>query len=123
MYLDFLGMHLNGKKAEGKNITITLNLLDTQQQYALELENSVLIYTPHKKLSNANANVDISLNRNTFDALTLGKLSLDEGIKNGSIHIQGNKNKIIELFSLMDTFNPSFNIMTSNINYADVPST
>lgn len=44
MYLDYMGIRLNSQKAEGKKIRINLNLTDKKQLYALEIENSVLIY-------------------------------------------------------------------------------
>lgn len=113
MYLDYLGMRLDGKKAEGKKITLNLNLTNINQKYLLKLENSVLIYTANKNL--ANADVSISLSRNTLDSINLRQTTLDDEIKKGNVKFEGDQNKFKELFGLFVTFNPSFNIMTSNI--------
>jgi alkyl sulfatase BDS1-like metallo-beta-lactamase superfamily hydrolase len=113
MYLDYLGMRIDGKKAEGKKIILNLNLADTHQQYVMKLENSVLIYTANKKLANADAS--LSLNRSTLDAINLGETTFDNEIKNGSVKVEGDPNKMKELFGLLVNFNPTFNIVTSNI--------
>lgn len=114
MYLDYLGLRLDGKKAEGKKIILNLNLTDTKQQYVIKLQNSVLIYTKNKQLPNAD--VSISLSRNILDAVNLGETTFEAEIKNGKVTVQGDRNKIKELFSLFVTFNPSFNIITPNMN-------
>ncbi len=113
MYLDYMGIRLNGDKAQGKKIIINLSLTDTKQQYALVLQNSVLIYTPKKQIKNADAT--IVLTRNTFDDLTLKQKTMSQAITDGSIKVQGNKEKIDELMSLFDSFPPMFNIITSNM--------
>ena len=110
MYLDYMGIRLNSQKAEGKKIRINLNLIDKKQSYALEMENSVLIYTQNKKFKDADAT--LNLTRNIFDELTLKQKNVMQAISEGDIKLEGNKQKLDEFMSLFDTFAPMFNIIT-----------
>lgn len=110
MFLDYLGIRLNSQKAEGKKIHINLNLTDKNQQYALQLENSVLIYTPKKQFQKADAT--LKLTRGIFDALTLKQKNLMQAIADGDIKLTGSQEKLEEFMALFDSFPPMFNIVT-----------
>ena len=112
MYLDFMGIRLNSHKAEGKRFKINLNLTDKNQSYALEVENSVLIYTAHKQFSDADVSLDLT--RSTFDKLTLKQENIRQDISNSNIKLKGNKQKLEAFISLFDNFPPMFNIITPN---------
>jgi alkyl sulfatase BDS1-like metallo-beta-lactamase superfamily hydrolase len=112
MYLDYMGIRLNSQKAAGKNIQINLNLIDKNQSYALEVVNSVLIYTPKKQFKNADA--DLYLNRNIFDELTLKQKNIMQAISDGDIKLTGSKQKLQDFMDLFDNFPPMFNIITPN---------
>ena len=43
MFLDFMGIRLDGTKAEGKTISVNWELPDTKEKYIITLENSVLM--------------------------------------------------------------------------------
>jgi len=109
-FFDFMGIQLNGPKAESKTITLNWDFTDVDEQYAVELENSVLIYTPNKQL--ANADVTITLTRATLDAISLQKTTFAEAVMSGTIKIDGSEGKLLELVSLFDTFDQNFNIVT-----------
>jgi alkyl sulfatase BDS1-like metallo-beta-lactamase superfamily hydrolase len=109
-YFDFMGIRLNGPKANGKKISLNWNFTDVGEQYAVELENSVLIYTPSKQL--ASADVTITLTRATLDAINLQQTTIAEEVMSGTIKIDGNKGKLLELISLFDTFDRKFSIVT-----------
>jgi alkyl sulfatase BDS1-like metallo-beta-lactamase superfamily hydrolase len=109
-YFDFMGIRLNGPKADGKKISLNWNFTDVGEQYAVELENSVLIYTSNKQL--ASADLTITLTRATLDAISLQKTTFAEEVVSGAIKIDGNKGKLLELVSLFDNFDQKFNIVT-----------
>ena len=44
LFFDFLGVRLNGEKAEGKTIVVNWAFPDTGQRYALTLQNCALTY-------------------------------------------------------------------------------
>ncbi|GLV61049.1 alkyl sulfatase [Dictyobacter sp. S3.2.2.5] len=109
MFLDYLGIRLNGPKANGKSIALNLSFSDTNQRYAVQLENSALTYTPDKQFVQPDAT--LTLTRAIMDAINLGATTFENEITFNAIQIQGDKNKVLELLSLMDTFEPTFNIV------------
>lgn len=110
MFFDFMGIRLNGPQAEGKKIVINWNFTDVDEQYILNLENSALTYRAGKQASNADATV--ALTRSVLDQISLGQTTFQEQLVAGGVKIEGNPLKLVELFSLLDTFNPSFSIVT-----------
>jgi alkyl sulfatase BDS1-like metallo-beta-lactamase superfamily hydrolase len=110
MIFDFMGVRLNGQKADGKVIVLNWNFTDVGEKYVLNLENSALTYMPNQQAPNADAT--ISLARATFDAINLGVTTFEEEVAAGHITVQGDGRKLGELFSLLDIFTGDFNIVT-----------
>jgi len=110
MIFDFMAVHLNGPKAAGKTIKFNWNFTDTQEQYLLVLENSVLNSFSGKQAKDADAT--ITLKRAILDEILTGKAKPEAKIASGDIIIEGNKEKLGELLSLQDKFDPWFNIVT-----------
>ena len=97
--------------ADGKTITINWNFSDTKEQYVLALENGALNHTANKQAKEADAT--LTLTRAALDeAIMGGKPKLEAQIASGEIKIEGHKEKMGELLSLMDKFDPWFNIVT-----------
>jgi alkyl sulfatase BDS1-like metallo-beta-lactamase superfamily hydrolase len=111
LFFDYLGVRLNGPKAAGKTITINWDFTDTGEHYVLALENCALNHTVNKQVKDADATV--TLTRGAFNQAILGgKPKLDALIASGALKIEGQKEKLGELLSLMDSFDPWFNIVT-----------
>ncbi|MGD0827918.1 MAG: alkyl sulfatase dimerization domain-containing protein [Desulfobaccales bacterium] len=111
LFFDYLGVRLNGPKAEGKTITINWNFTDTKEQYVLALENGALNNTANKQAKEADASV--TLTRAAFgEAIMGGQPKFLAKIAAGDIKIEGQMEKLGELLSLMDNFDPWFNIVT-----------
>jgi alkyl sulfatase BDS1-like metallo-beta-lactamase superfamily hydrolase len=110
MFFDYLGVRLNGPKADGKTIVLNWNFTDVREKYVLNLENSALTYMPKQQVPHADAT--ITLTRATLDAISLGKTTFADEIAAGRIKLQGDGKKLGELMSLLDTFDGRFNIVT-----------
>jgi linear primary-alkylsulfatase len=110
MFFDFMGVRLNGPKAAGVTLAINFNFTDTGEKYAVTLENSTLIYAAGKQLPKADAVV--TLKRATLNAVAAQETTFPEQIAAGAIKIDGSPLKLMQLFSLLDTFAPTFNIVT-----------
>jgi len=110
MLFDFMGVCLNGPRAEGKVIVLNWNFTDVKETYVLTLENSALTYTANQQAPGADAT--LTLTRATLDAVNLGKTTFEKEIAAGTIKIQGDGKKFGELMSLLDTFKGDFNIVT-----------
>jgi alkyl sulfatase BDS1-like metallo-beta-lactamase superfamily hydrolase len=109
-FFAYLGVRLNGPKADGRNLALNFRFTDTGQQYALVLRNSVLNATAGMQTKGADATV--TLTRALLDDVTLRRTTFDEKIKSGEVKVEGNPQKLGELFALLDTFDFWFNIVT-----------
>ncbi|MDR5781375.1 alkyl sulfatase dimerization domain-containing protein [Caballeronia sp. LZ065] len=110
MALEFLSMHIDGEKADGKTISVNWIFPDINKRYAVRLENSVLVYNEGKQLQNAD--VTLTLPKSSLDNIMLHQTNLDKEVEAGRAKVDGDRGKISELLSLTDTFNPLFPIVT-----------
>ena len=110
LFFDYLGMRLNGPKAAGKKITLNLVFPDTKDKYVLALENGALSHTPNAQLKDADATV--TLDRSVLNNIVLGETTLDKSINDGKVTVEGSKESLTELVSMLDTFDFWFNIVT-----------
>ncbi len=115
-YLDYLAMRLN--HPEAAKTFLQFNFIvpnDTQQagetqEFGLIIENGVLNYTLGTLLDNPQATV--TLNRSVINETDFYKNKIEAAMENGDIKINGNAKKFIEFISLIDTFSPTFNVVT-----------
>jgi alkyl sulfatase BDS1-like metallo-beta-lactamase superfamily hydrolase len=110
MLLDYMGILLDGPKAEGQIILLNLRLTDTGERYALTLENSVLTYTANKQAPGADAT--LALPKAALVDVLLGRTTLAKEIDSGRASVEGSRQRIADLLALLVTFDPMFNIVT-----------
>ena len=109
MLFDFIGVRLNGPKAEGKRAVINWIFEDTGQLYVLNLENCALTYIAGKSREDADAS--LTLSRATLNAVFARQTTFMQEIQSGKVKILGNPMKLMELFNLLDTIQPTFEIV------------
>ncbi len=112
---DFLAIHLNASRAEGKTIVLNWVFNDrpsenNQNEFITNLENSVVNHTVGKQSSDAAAT--ISIGSDTLGEILLGDTTIQLAIQNGEVTIDGSVVKVIEFFSLLQPFPSHFNIVT-----------
>jgi alkyl sulfatase BDS1-like metallo-beta-lactamase superfamily hydrolase len=110
LYFEFLGVCLDGPRAEGKEITLNWIFTDTDDRYATSLENAVLMYWARRQLPDADAT--LTLARATLDAITLKQIRFEEAFRRGLVTVEGDQQKVAELLGLLQTFDMAFNIIT-----------
>ena len=81
-------------------------LLGDGTKYGIELHNSVLIYTEGVTLANPDATLNMS--KANFARLLMG----GQQAPSDAAKVSGNSQKVVELFSMLDRFDPMFNIVT-----------
>ncbi len=108
-FFDYLGVRLNGPKAEGKKLVLNWRFTDVGEDYVLRLENSALSYAAGRQLETADATLTIA--RATLDNIIAGKLTVPEAVGSGAVAIAGNAAKVVELFSLLDDLHRMFEIV------------
>jgi len=109
-FFDFMGVRLNGPRAEGKTIVINWHFTDTNQDYVLNLEDSALTYLSNRTSSHADAT--ITLTRSTLNAIALQQTTFRDEVIAGRVTIDGDIGKLAEFNSLLDTFTPDFPVVT-----------
>jgi alkyl sulfatase BDS1-like metallo-beta-lactamase superfamily hydrolase len=109
LFFDYLGVRLNGPKAEGIRMVINWTLSNGAEKYALNLENSALTYLENQHAEEAAATV--SLERSVLSQLLMDRLSLDEAIAKGLLVVDGDTSSVEQLFSLLDDFTYLFPII------------
>lgn len=109
-FLKLIAVKLNGPKADGKKITLNVTLSNSNQEYAIYLGNSVLIYKAGKL--DADSDVSLTLDQLTFYGLGLGMLSPEQAVAAGKVIISGDQTKLNEFLSLLDKFDALPNIVT-----------
>lgn len=109
-FFDFLGVRLNGDRAAGKNLALNWRFTDLNQQYAMTLRNSALTYLEGTQFAQPHAT--ISLTKATLDRITLRQTTMEAALKDGSAKLEGDAAAFGTLFSLLDQFDGSFDIVT-----------
>jgi alkyl sulfatase BDS1-like metallo-beta-lactamase superfamily hydrolase len=109
MLFDLLGVQLNGPKADGRHIVINWNFTDPRTSFVLTLEHSALTYMANKQ--DAAADASLTLTRDALDGIMLRRVTFPDAVQSGQIKVAGQAEKVNELFSIFDTFNPYFEIV------------
>jgi alkyl sulfatase BDS1-like metallo-beta-lactamase superfamily hydrolase len=109
-FFDYLGIRLNGPRAEGKSIELNLMLTDAGAKYVLGVENAALHVSVDRQSQNASAT--ITTTRAAFNDVVLGVVKMEEQVKAGRAKVDGAGEVLAEFLSLLDTFDFWFPIAT-----------
>jgi alkyl sulfatase BDS1-like metallo-beta-lactamase superfamily hydrolase len=107
---DLLAIRLNGPKAADKKMVFNAGFTDTGEKHMLILENGVLNTYENKQAEKADAS--LVLTRSALDEIILGEATLDQKTASGELKVEGDRNKLDEFFSLLDSFEFWFNIVS-----------
>lgn len=110
MLFDYVGVRVNGPKADGKVMKFNFILGDTKETGMATLENAVLHFSKNRQAADADATVTLS--RPALNQMMFTDINLDEKIASGQVKLVGNKEKLREFLSMLDSFEFWFNIVT-----------
>ena len=110
LFFDYLGVRLNAEKAANKQAKLNFDFSDTNEKYFVQLENGVLNHTEGRNVDGADAS--LTLSRGTLNDIILQKVSLDDALQSGGVKLSGNRAKLNDLVSSLDSFPFWFNIVT-----------
>ncbi|RKP47113.1 alkyl/aryl-sulfatase [Pararobbsia silviterrae] len=110
MFLDYLGVRLNGDRAAGKKVTLNLVLTDTKENYIVGVENSALHYSKVKSSSPVDAT--LTMTRADLNSTMMGKTNVQQLVMAGNAKIDGDSTKLGDFISWLDNFEFYFNIVT-----------
>ena len=108
-WLDFLGISMDPKRADGMRFTINLVTPDNDEKYLVEMSNATL--TNIKGEQAKNPDLTITLNRADLNMVMMGVNSFDDLIQAGKAKFDGDRKPFDQLRGLMVSFTPNFEIL------------
>jgi alkyl sulfatase BDS1-like metallo-beta-lactamase superfamily hydrolase len=109
LWLDFLGIRLDSRKAEGKAFTINLATPDNGEQFVVELSNGTL--TNIEGFQADDADLTITIDREDLEGTMMGSVSFDEQIASGKAKLDGNRQVYEDLKTMLVHFDLGFEMM------------
>jgi alkyl sulfatase BDS1-like metallo-beta-lactamase superfamily hydrolase len=109
LFLNFLGIRMDSRKAEGMRFTINLITPDNGEKFIVELENATL--TNIKGYQAEKPNLTLTINRSDLEQTMTGTKTLEAQIVGGTAKVQGDASILNQLASIMVDFDPRFEIM------------
>ncbi len=109
LFLDFLGIKMDSRKAEGMRITINLVTPDNGETFIIELDNATL--TNIEGFRAEKADLTLTINRSDLELTMMGAKELSAQIADGTARIEGDPAVLEKLASTMVDFDPRFPIM------------
>jgi alkyl sulfatase BDS1-like metallo-beta-lactamase superfamily hydrolase len=109
LWLDFLGIRLDSKKADGKSFKINLVTPDNDEKFVVELSNGTL--TNIMGFQADDADMTITIDRDDLEKTMMGAVSFDEQISAGKAKLEGNRQVYEQLKTLLVHFDLGFEIM------------
>jgi alkyl sulfatase BDS1-like metallo-beta-lactamase superfamily hydrolase len=109
LFLNFLGIRMDSRRAEGMRFTMNLITPDNGEKFIIELENATL--TNIKGFQATNPDLTLMINRSDLELTMVGAKTLETQIADGTAKVQGNPSILGQLASIMVDFDPRFEIM------------
>ena len=109
LFLNFLGIRMDSRKAEGMRFTINLITPDNGEKFLIELENATL--TNIQGFLADKPDLTLTINRSDLEQTMMGAKTLEAQIADGTAKVQGDAGVLKKLASTMVDFDPRFEIM------------
>jgi alkyl sulfatase BDS1-like metallo-beta-lactamase superfamily hydrolase len=109
IWLDFLGVKLNSKKAVGINFKMNLITPDNNEKFLIEMSNSTL--SNLEGFTAKDADLTLTLNRSDLNLAMMGVKSLEDLIQEGNARFEGDISILKQLVGVMDEFDLRFEIL------------
>ena len=109
LFLNFLGIRMDSRKAEGMRFTVNLITPDNDEKFLIELENATL--TNIKGFLAPEPDLTLTINRSDLEQTMMGAKTLEAQIADGTAKVEGDASILKQLASTMVDFDPRFEIM------------
>jgi alkyl sulfatase BDS1-like metallo-beta-lactamase superfamily hydrolase len=109
LFLDFVGIRMDGRKVEGMAFTINLITPDNGEKFLIELSDSTL--TNIEGFLADDPDLSITINRSDLEMVMMGAKPLTAQIEDGTATAEGDTAVLRQLASAMVVFDPRFEIM------------
>ncbi len=109
LFLNFLGIRMDSRKAEGMRFTINLITPDNGEKFLIEMENATL--TNIQGFLADKPDLTLTINRTDLEQTMMGAKTLEAQIAAGTARVSGDVSVLKQLASTMVDFDPRFEIM------------
>jgi alkyl sulfatase BDS1-like metallo-beta-lactamase superfamily hydrolase len=109
LFLNFLGIRMDSRKAEGMRFTINFITPDNGEKFLIEMENATL--TNIAGFQAKSPNLTLTINRSDLEQTMAGAKTLEAQIADGTAKVEGDASILKQLASTFVDFDPRFEIM------------
>jgi alkyl sulfatase BDS1-like metallo-beta-lactamase superfamily hydrolase len=109
LFLDFLGIRMDAKKADGMTFKINLVTPDNDEKFVVEMSNGAL--TNINGFQADDADLTVTINRADLEEVMMGAVKFDEQIKTGKAKLKGNRDVYEQLKTTLVQFELGFEMM------------
>jgi alkyl sulfatase BDS1-like metallo-beta-lactamase superfamily hydrolase len=109
LFLNFLGIRMDSRKAEEMKFTMNLITPDNGEKFVVELNNATLSNLPGFLAENPD--LTLTINRADLEQTMMGVKTLEAQIQDGTAKVQGDISILAKLASTMVDFDPLFEVM------------
>jgi alkyl sulfatase BDS1-like metallo-beta-lactamase superfamily hydrolase len=109
LFLNFLGIRMDSRKAEGLRFTMNLITPDNGEKFIVELDNATL--TNIQGYLADEPDLTLTINRSDLEQTMMGAKPLEAQIADGTCKAEGDLTILAKLASMMVEFDPRFEIM------------
>ena len=109
LFLDFIGIRMDSKKAEGLEFSINLVTPDNGEKFAIELSNAT--FTNLEGFQVANPDLTLTINRADLLQVMMGVKTLAAQIDDGTAKIKGDRGILKKLASTLVDFELGFEVL------------
>jgi len=113
LLLDFLGIRLDSRKAEGMAFVVNLVTPDNGEQFIIEMSNSTL--TNSKGFQSSSADLSITINRSDLELIMTSISTFPDLAGEGKVKLEGDVSIIQKLQDVLVQFSPDFEIMPGTL--------
>ena len=111
---DAVATRVDSSLADGTNFTMNFSSPDTQQNFVVEMSGGTL--SNIEGYLSDDADVTITMNRGDLEAVIMGQETLASQLQAGVGTVTGNQAVLLQLASVLVTFNSSFEVMPGTGN-------
>lgn len=123
LFLNFLGIRMDSRQAEGLKFSINLITPDNGERFIIEMDNATL--TSIAGFQAENPDLTLTINRSDLEQTMMGAKTLEDQIADGTAKVEGDVGVLKQLAATMVDFDPRFEIMpgtkarTATVAHAD----
>jgi alkyl sulfatase BDS1-like metallo-beta-lactamase superfamily hydrolase len=113
LLLDFLGIRLDSRMAEGMAFVVNLVTPDNGEEFIIEMSNSTL--TNSKGFQSSSADLSITINRSDLELIMSGISTFPDLAGEGKVELEGDASIIQKLQDVLVQFSSDFEIMPGTL--------